>query len=105
MEPSPRDRTREQVRRPVQLYLLGRGVLYGNPRGVGCHHLEGVMNTTMQEAWDNLESAMWKLSKAIDNLEPKDKGAVEIVINAQAKVRGLWLQMNSLSDEIGEIIG
>ena len=63
------------------------------------------MNTTMEEAWDELEASIWRVSSLLECLEPQDAGAIETVIDAKAKMRGLWLQMHSLEEEIGEIIG
>ena len=63
------------------------------------------MNTAMEEAWEGLEIAVWRVSSLLDGLEPKDAEAMRTVIDAKIKVRVLWVQIHSLEEEIGEIIG
>jgi len=63
------------------------------------------MNTTMQEAWDNVTNSLDALESMIKGLEPKGSDAIETVTLAKYKLSRIQTMADSLSTEIDDIIG
>ena len=63
------------------------------------------MNTTMQEAWDNVTNSLDALESMVSNLEAKGSHATETLTLAKYKLSRIQAMVDSLSTEIDDIIG
>ena len=63
------------------------------------------MNSDIKEKWDALENARDALEAEVTRLQPKGKEEQDTLILAQYKLSRIEAMMESLSTEIGEIIG